>query len=63
MNEFTDIPPWANSAASKRLPELCAQGEGQRVEFKERLPLQGHDIGKSIAAFASSTVDVKTVVA
>lgn len=54
MNEYTDIPAWANSAASRRLPELCAQGEGQCVEFKECLPPQGHDIGKSIAAFASS---------
>lgn len=54
MNELTDFPPWADSAASQRLLELCAQGEGQRVEFKERLPSQGHDIGKSIAAFASS---------
>jgi hypothetical protein len=54
MNELTDFPLWTDLAASQRLPELCAQGEGQRVEFKERLPSQGHDIGKSIAAFASS---------
>lgn len=54
MNELTDFPPWADSAASQRLLEICAQGEGQRIEFKERLPSQGHDIGKSIAAFASS---------
>ena len=54
MNEPTDLPPWADLAVSQRLPELCAQGEGQRIEFKERLPTQGHDIGKSIAAFSSS---------
>ncbi len=58
MNEPTDIPSWADSAASQRIPELCAQGEGQRIEFKECLPTQGHDIGKSIAAFASSNAGV-----
>ncbi|ARV17037.1 hypothetical protein AEP_00071 [Curvibacter sp. AEP1-3] len=54
MNPVDHLPPWADSAASQRLPKLCSQGEGQQVEFKERLPSQGHDIGKSIAAFASS---------
>lgn len=58
MKDLTDIPSWANFAATKRLPELCAQGEGQHVEFKECLPSQGHDIGKSIAAFASSNAGV-----
>ena len=54
MDEYNNIPAWAELDASVRLPELCAQGEGQSVEFKENLPTQGHDIGKSIAAFASS---------
>lgn len=58
MNKFTDFPSWADSAASESLLQLCAQGEGQRVEFKVRLPPQGHDIGKSIAAFASSNAGV-----
>lgn len=54
MSQIEHLPPWADSVASQRLQKLCAQGEGQQVEFKERLPSQGHDIGKSIAAFASS---------
>lgn len=58
MGEIGNHPPWADSTASQRIPKLCAQGEGQGVEFKERLPPQGHDIGKSIAAFASSNAGV-----
>ena len=54
MNQPTDLPPWADLQVSLQLPDLCAQGEGQTLEFKERLPAQPHDIGKSIAAFASS---------
>lgn len=48
------LPPWADAQLSADLPELCAKGEGQSLEFKSNLPAQGHDISKSIAAFASS---------
>lgn len=48
------LPAWADPRASGRLLTLCARGEAQHVEYKERLPDQAHDIGKSIAAFASS---------
>lgn len=58
MYQLTEIPSWADSVASQRLSELCSKGEGQQVEFKECLPSQGHDIGKSIAAFASSNAGV-----
>jgi hypothetical protein len=58
MSEISTVPPWAHSAASRRLLEQCAQGESQSLEFKERLPAQGHDIAKSIAAFASSNTGV-----
>lgn len=48
------FPPWADAELSTALPSLCAKGEGQAIEFKRELPAQGHDIAKSIAAFASS---------
>lgn len=54
MSDIDNLPTWADLSASQRLSRLCAQGEGQQVEFKEQLPSQGHDIGKSLAAFASS---------
>lgn len=54
MSEISLIPSWADPEASQQLLELCARGEGQHLEFKERLPAQGHDIGKAIAAFSSS---------
>jgi hypothetical protein len=47
-------PPWANVELGARLPQLCAQGEGQTLEFKSELPTQAHDIAKTIASFASS---------
>jgi hypothetical protein len=54
MSQEPILPPWANAQLSQRLPDICAKGEGQSVEFKETLPNQPHDIGKSLAAFASS---------
>jgi predicted HTH transcriptional regulator len=54
MTHAPHLPPWADAEASRILPQLCDQGEGQTIEFKERLPSQGHDIAKSIAAFAST---------
>jgi hypothetical protein len=54
MKSFNNLPSWANAEACQLLPTLVAQGEGQCIEFKERLPEQAHDIGKSMAAFASS---------
>jgi hypothetical protein len=47
-------PSWASAALSAALPDLCTQGESQHLEFKRALPAQGHEIAKSIAAFASS---------
>lgn len=48
------MPTWVDAELSSRLPELCAQGEGQSLEFKSILPQQAHDIAKTIAGFASS---------
>ena len=47
-------PRWVSAESSQLLVDLVEHGEGQGVEFKSELPQQGHDIGKSIAAFASS---------
>lgn len=47
-------PPWADVELSVLLPQLCAQGEGQSLEFKSELPEQFHNIVKTIAGFASS---------
>lgn len=54
MNEFSQFPSWADRDISLDLSRLCKQGEGQALEFKLSLPKQGHDIGKQIAAFAST---------
>jgi hypothetical protein len=54
MRQLSDFPPWADAELSLGLTNLCARGEGQSLEFKATLPAQGHDVAKSIAAFASS---------
>lgn len=45
---------WINAELTSALPNICQSGEGQSLEFKEKLPPQAHDMGKSMAAFASS---------
>lgn len=45
---------WANRELSARLLALAAAGESQNLEFKERFPDQARDLGKEIAAFATS---------
>lgn len=50
----SSVPPWASAALSAALRDLCAKGESQHLEFKRALPTQGHEIARSIAAFASS---------
>lgn len=54
MNQPNGLPKWADPELSKLLPELCAKGECQSVEFKRSLPEKAHDIGRSIAGFAST---------
>jgi ATP-dependent DNA helicase RecG len=45
---------WTDEECSLEMPALRHKGEGQELEFKERLPEQTRDLGKEIAAFASS---------
>ena len=36
---------------------MCAQGEGQTIEFMQSFPEQAHELAKEIAAFATSNAD------
>lgn len=48
------LPGWADPEISKDLPNLRARGEGQDCEYMEVFPQQARDLGKEIAAFAST---------
>lgn len=50
----TIFPAWADAELSARLPDLIEKGEGQHLEFKEEMPRTTNDLGKEIAAFATS---------
>lgn len=49
-----DIPNWADNGLSRDLPVLRARGESQELEYKSEFPSNTRDLGKEIAAFASS---------
>lgn len=48
------IPDWADEGLSRDLPILRSRGESQDMEYKEKFPDNARDLGKEIAAFASS---------
>jgi ATP-dependent DNA helicase RecG len=48
------IPEWADAQLSKDLPILRSRGENQDLEYKSEFPQNVRDIGKEIAAFATS---------
>ncbi|MET1113313.1 MAG: ATP-binding protein, partial [Allosphingosinicella sp.] len=48
------LPPWADSVLSRDLSRIAAAGESQEVEFKVTFPSHVGDLGKEIAAFATS---------
>lgn len=54
MADEVPLDPWIDEEASRRLPILCAQGEGQTLEFMRSYPEQARDLAKEIAAFATS---------
>ena len=60
MRLFTDMTeepqshPWIDEEASKRLPILCAQGEGQTLEYMKAFPENARELAREIAAFATS---------
>jgi ATP-dependent DNA helicase RecG len=47
-------PSWADASISAALPGLREKGECQDLEFKEDLPKQLHELGRDMAALASS---------
>jgi hypothetical protein len=49
-----ETPPWADEQLSKDLPHLRARGENQDLEYMESFPQNMRDLGKEIAAFATS---------
>src|ERR1700730_16378017 len=57
---FTDMVedpqsyPWIDEETSKQLPILCAQGEGQTLEYMRTFPDNARELAKEIAAFATS---------
>lgn len=49
---------WLDEGLSCELPVLRDKGEGQHLEFMQSYPLNGHELSKEIAAFASSNAGV-----
>lgn len=49
-----NVPDWADEGLSRDLPVLRARGESQELEYKSEFPSNARDLGKEIAAFASS---------
>lgn len=47
-------PDWADESWSRDLPVLRARGESQELEYKREFPSNTRDLGKEIAAFATS---------
>jgi hypothetical protein len=48
------LPPWADEEISRQLSLLCAKGEGQYLEYKQTFPRNISELGKEMAAFATS---------
>lgn len=53
-DDFGDLPPWVELDLCRELPVLRSSGENQELEYKEAFPDQARDLGKEIAAFAST---------
>lgn len=51
---MTEIPEWADAALSRDLQNLRSRGESQGLEYKSEFPKNTQDLGKEIAAFATS---------
>lgn len=52
------VPEWANERLSSELAVLRARGESQNLEYMVVFPQQARDLGKEIAAFATSNAGV-----
>ena len=49
-----DYPRWVDERLSAEIPVLRARGEGQDLEYMQSFPQQARELGKEIAAFATS---------
>jgi len=49
-----DIPEWGDEELSRELPILRSRGENQNLEYMEAFPQNARELGKEIAAFATS---------
>lgn len=49
-----NVPDWADEGLTRDLPVLRARGESQELEYKREFPSNTRDLGKEIAAFATS---------
>lgn len=49
-----EVPDWAHANLSRDLPLIRSRGEGQDLEFKAEFPSNTRELGKEIAAFATS---------
>jgi predicted HTH transcriptional regulator len=49
-----ELPAWADEELSREMPTLRSRGEDQNLEYMLKYPDQAQDLGKEIAAFASS---------
>ncbi|MCU7853905.1 MAG: ATP-binding protein [Candidatus Thiodiazotropha sp. (ex Monitilora ramsayi)] len=49
-----ELPDWADATLSRDLPVLRSRGESQDLEYKSEFPSNARDLGKEIAAFAST---------
>jgi ATP-dependent DNA helicase RecG len=58
MTEQPLPKPWIDEEASKQLSVLCAQGEGQFLEYMREFPKNARDLAKEIAAFATSNAGI-----
>src|SRR5690349_931860 len=45
---------WIDERLSDELPILRARGEGQTLDYKKEIPSNAREIGRSVAAFATS---------
>src|ERR1700720_2070176 len=54
MAEEIPEEAWVDPEASRQLVIMCAQGEGQTIEFMRSFPEQAHELAREIAAFATS---------
>jgi predicted HTH transcriptional regulator len=48
------LPDWADKKLSEDLPILRARGENQDIEYMVQFPQSARELGKEIAAFATS---------